>query len=435
MLIFSEIYSKMCCSVFMLTLSAFCVSAHANPLTEDDANQVELSQRQAFAAETQLVDAAEGKNYANTLSFDFGLVDQMDDKQLVEDLIKRTNLERVFAGIKHNFTLRNVSKEDVTIFGIQSDCICIQAGILEGGKPKRIPYVVKAGKTVTLEVAFDHYSVYPGVASGKIDLYSPSSKRPLATLIMKGQVKGGVKIIEKSLDFGQVAGEGKSMDFTLFFDKRAPSIAWPAPIRLIPTSSYISVKNVDKKEEIMGVKILKDGVILPDVAALPNDLTLHFRAELSDKAPVGSFIGKINFIVEGSPYAAIVRGVEIPFKGEVVGHLRASPLTTLVLSTTPDNKLEQTTTIFYTAPIKAEQLKVGITNPNFVAELLPIEEKKLAKEGLGSTQEGMRLLKVTLLSTAPVGKHFGLAVVTNSANEERLELPISAVKADSAVRK
>ena len=258
--------------------------------------------------------------------FDMGDLNQMDEAQRHKDFAEENKFfpwqpgyHRVLQGAKHNFQLKNNGTENVTIADIQDDSLYVEAEVVEDGRKRTWPDVVKPGETVSVRVAFNFYLSSPGLIRERVNLLEANSKRPLATLVIQGNVKGGINFLENALDFGKVKAESKSREFTLVFDKHVPYQMTPAPLTLISSNPFVTVESLDGGKTIMGVRVENAQMTFPMDVDLPQELRLHFRAKLSDQVPVGAIDGHVDLIMQGAPLAIIVRNVSLPIRGEVTG--------------------------------------------------------------------------------------------------------------------
>ncbi|RYX84470.1 DUF1573 domain-containing protein [bacterium] len=296
--------------------------------------------QQTLPGKPQLVDA-KGKKTENNdaIVYDFGKVSQLDPKWRSADMLKRIKFEHVLPGIKHVFTLKNAGKTALTISDIRGESINIQAEVVKNNQVKDVPfpYKVKPGENVAINVAFDPYIALPGTTQAKVELFQPNSRIPIATLIMKGEVHSGIRFIEKELDFGTLPSTSteRFKDFSLVLDPRVPEQYLPGPLKLICQNPHITIENLDKPENLMGTtwkdnfitfplgEFMHESTAYPEEKVyaaskpFPHELQLHFRAVLSDSAPLGNIVGRIAVVVAGAPYAIIARNAIIPIKGEL----------------------------------------------------------------------------------------------------------------------
>ncbi|BCM93230.1 hypothetical protein IAD21_05118 [Abditibacteriota bacterium] len=256
--------------------------------------------------------------------FDMGELEQMDDGQRNKDFQEENKFlpwqpgyHRVLRGAKHVFQLKNIGTRDIRITRVEDNSLFVEADVVEGDTKIAWPYTVKPGDTVDFLFAFDYYLSSPGPVREQVNLYEADSTQPISTLVMQGKVNSGINFLEPTIDFGEVKVMPRSREFTLIFDKRLPKHMIFPTLKLISSIPDVSIQSLDAGKVIMGVKVEKDRMFFPIDVTFPKELRLRFRAILSDKAPVGIVKGRIDLIMSGAPYAAIVRNLGIPIKGEV----------------------------------------------------------------------------------------------------------------------
>lgn len=382
------------------------------------------TQQTATVKNGNLVDAKSPTSESREVIFDFGTLRQLDTKQKAEDLEKQINFESVLPGIKHIFTLKNTGKSALTISDVKGDSFCIQAEILKNGDIKNVPfpYIVQPGQTVDVRVAFNHYTASPGFNQASVALFQPLSQEPIAVLVMRGEVRGGVRFVEKVIDFGGATPAERSQRCTLVLDPRVPRKTMVGPLKLISLNPHVSIENLDKPGDLMGMKLQNNEMTFPIAKPFPRELPLHFKVTLSDFAPLGKVNGKIALIMMGAPYAVLARDVFLPLKGEIKGCLRA-PLVNLVLEPSEEGILHQSTVIYCTSPVKVDDLKIKVNSPLFQPKLrLPLASDK--DVNLAGGEKAM-ILDVTASKDIGYGRHNGEITISNRKNAQYLEIPVS----------
>ena len=167
---------------------------------------------------------------AGPIVFDMGDLNQMDETQRNNDFAEENKFfpwqpgyHRVLQGAKHNFQLKNNGMEDVTIADIKDNSVLVEAEVVEEEPKKGWPRIVKPGETLSIRVAFNFYLSCPGLVREQVKLFEAKSTRPLASLVVQGNVKGGINFLENALDFGKGKTEPKSRDFTLYSISMCPT--------------------------------------------------------------------------------------------------------------------------------------------------------------------------------------------------------------------
>lgn len=370
----------------------------------------------------------ESKAETGMILYDFGKTSVLDDKY-------------AFHGIEHTFVLTNPTSHTVTINELKPSCICIDKDYItddqhtqtlkideiQGVFPDVIdlPLTVTPGGQVKVFVSIDPQSIFPGHVLQSVDVMVQGQEKPAATLQISGLLQSGVSFSQDLLDFHKVtAGKVASILVSITLDRRIHRFL-PDDIILEASSNNadISVTRIvpfnktDKKKlpHLNAIRLAAPKNILQDFA---SDTKLVYRIDLQPTARIGIIMGSLSLIAPKFPNLLLLVNAHIPFAGEVVGDITASP--SLVVFGNVHIGTEATKTVTITTDHPNEQMHLTSSNPNILLKMIKHESSTESFQG-----NQVWDLEVKLSSKTHIGVVEDKVIITTSSGQH-ITLPVFA---------
>ncbi len=366
--------------------------------------------------------------HSGVIRFDFGTTTPLDDKYAQH-------------GIEHTFTLINNSSRVVSITELKPISICVKKFYLTDGQHTQgsvsqydyglypdiltLPAQIAPGAQIKVFVSIDPMSVFTGVVDQSVEVMVQGQEKPAAVLEMSGVLQSGISFSSSTLNFGRVpAGKKVSLFMTITLDRRLHRFL-PDNVRLkvisnngdIQVTKAISAQASPKKKVLISneITITSPKNIFDD---FPTDTKVIYKVTLLPNAELGDVKGSMSIIAPAYPSLIMLVNARVPFVGEVIGDISASPQV-IVFDSVPVGSAA-TKSITVTLGNSAGSLSLLCHNPNLTAHLVSDSSFKPSPEHSGSYT-----LQVTLGPTAPVGVlEDKITVVTSSG--QHLIVPVFA---------
>lgn len=197
--------------------------------------------------------------------------------------------------IEHTFTLRNDTKNPVTLIRLGSSCGCTSA-FAEPIPPNKLPgaddkhgeksstHTLRPGEKIAVHVSVDASRLRSGAAKKLVWVFAQGSGQPAATLEIVGVVQSPVTFSPSVLNFGRVMpGQAASLPLTVTFDPRLRIANQPLPlvctnpnIQIVPEPTPpLDVKSAQKAAAGMVTRVYRVQ-IAPGIQAGQLSSTISF---------------------------------------------------------------------------------------------------------------------------------------------------------------
>ena len=213
--------------------------------------------------------------------------------------------------IRHTFTLKNTTKQTITLTSVQTSCGCTTA-VVRGKKSSALPLTLDPGDDAKLEVTLAADHLYPGKAQKYVWINTKEAPGQI-TILMDGQVDAAAHFDPPILDFGQVrAGKTATIPVTITIDPRlAPRIG-----DMLGTSdANLVITQTD------------DPARLRADAAAKEPVVRHYRVSLSNHPQLGIMMGTISLMPKPGETMGErdLAGCWANLSGEITGSIAGDP--------------------------------------------------------------------------------------------------------------
>ena len=316
------------------------------------------------------------------------------------DTVRIPHLERAF-------TLKNTSRQPITITRLRGSCGCETLLLLHGGVSTPTARLAP-GEQATIHLTVNLHAGQPGAVRKYVWVDGPPTASgqaaPLATLEVNILLQQSVSFVPSFLDFGKVeAGAGARRSVTASFDPDLlPTLVLTGASPLPPLGSA----SPDVQARPLGpVQRVMEG----------GKPRLHqtYQVTLSPSAHAGRLSGQLWLDLPGGGTTPAPR-VGLAISGQVAGAIDALPASVFFGSLPAGKPVTRSVVLSLASPLNAQRLSVTSSAPWLLAAL-----DQPAASG------PHRLLSVTLTAQAPPGPLQGKVTVSLS-DGERLDIPVVA---------
>ena len=311
------------------------------------------------------------------------------------DTIRTPQLER-------SFTLKNTTRQPITITRLRGSCGCETLLLLKGGAPTPTARLA-SGEQVTIRLTVNLHAGQSGAVRKYVWIDGPPTASgqavPLATLEVDILLQQSVSFTPTFLDFGKVeAGAGAKQSLTVSFNPDILPGSSPPPLG--SASPDVQARPLGPLQRFM-----EDG---------KPRLRQTYQVTLSTSAHAGQLSGVLWLdLPHPAGGTAATSRVNLAVTGEVAGAIDALPAS-VFFGSLPAGKSVTRTVVLFLASASGQSVSVTSSNPWLHAAMD-------RPTGPGSH----RLLSVTLTGLAPAGPIQGRVTVA-LADGEHLDIPVVA---------
>ena len=315
------------------------------------------------------------------------------------DTVRVSHLDRAF-------TLKNTSRQPVTIARLRGSCGCETLLLLRGGAATATARLAP-GEQATVHLTVALHAGQPGAVRKYVWVDGPlaasGQAAPLATLEVDIFLQQSISFTPSFLDFGKVAaGAGARQTVTASFD---PDLL---PTLLLPGASPPPLGGA-----LSDVQARPLGPVQRVVEGGKSRLHQTYQVTLSPSAHAGRLSGQLWLDLPGGGTAPAPR-VGLAVTGQVAGAIDALPASVFFGSLPAGKPVTRSVVLSLASSLNAQPLSVTSSAPWLRAAL-----DSPAASGTH------RLLSVTLTAQAPAGPLQGKVTVALS-DGERLDIPVVA---------
>ena len=304
--------------------------------------------------------------------------------------------------LEQSFTLKNTTRQPITITRLRGSCGCETLLLLKGGAT--VPTARLAlGEEATIRLTVNLHAGQPGAVRKYVWIDGPPTASgqatPLATLEVDILLQQSLSFTPTFLDFGKVeAGAGAKQSLTVSFDPDLLPGSSPPPLG--SASSDVQARPLGPLQRFM-----EDGK--------PRQRQTY-QVTLSPSAHAGRLSGVLWLdLPHSASGTAATSRVSLAVTGEVAGAIDALPAS-VFFGSLPAGKPVTRSVVISLASANGQSVSVTSSNPWLHAALDQ-------PTGPGSH----RLLSVTLTGQAPAGPIQGRVTVA-LADGEHLDIPVVA---------
>lgn len=346
---------------------------------------------------------------------------------------QETKVERVF-------TLRNDTRETLTLDRIQPSCGC--TSVVVGGEGDGAGRPLQPGSTVPVKVTLDMNRLRPGPVDKYVWAYLRGRREPAATLELSGTLKRLIGASPDHVSFGRMMARAiQPVTVTLEIDPRlSPSGFLP---ELVSSNPDIRVVAGTPVSAMAGKKRTQDYTI----SVSPQAKIGMLLSTLVFKIPTPEEQKAAGVPALSEPARQAFTSLAIPLTGEVIGKVTATPGSVVFGAVQEGTSATRRITLSAVAPGLLKGLTVSVSSPHVRCVILPADAPVSASGGQSSpsvptlpgsvTRPGnsasppaaeRQILEVTLSGDAPAGSLRAEIALKTSEGEQLTALVFAFIR-------
>ncbi len=304
--------------------------------------------------------------------------------------------------IEREFTLRNDTKQPLTINRLKTSCGCESATFLRGGKtqprPEQQPAILAPGESAMVRLAVSIAGQQGYAKHASLWVYGKESAAALAEVEVVAQIEPSVLFDPPVLRFGaSVAKSRQTVQFTAAFD---PRLVAAGQINVTSSNPCVAAAaEPGERTEKRGEKTF---------------VVRSFHATLLPDAPAGRISGSLSFALPGADSTA--PAVTLPFTAERGGTFAASPALVMFGSLTAGREVKRVALLTAAASDTLTTAKLTSDSP-----FLTLHAAAPETVGAGAALR----VEIILSASAPSGA-FSAHVTIETKSGEKLVVPVIA---------